>query len=282
MTCNEIREWLGPYLDDEAPTDVRSAVEAHLSACEDCAREVDSLRDMTDALAQPDAVRVPPELWGTIQARLSKTATRRRRVVFTFRRVAAAAAVLIIAVGLGVFALPWGWDGAGSAQAATIDFGTLLDALKFDANAAFEKFLQQYDAREIPASEAKRYAPKLSFGLPETLAGGFRLERTYALRFGKNPGIAARYLRDGELLGVVFHPPILKEQFGTHEDRECIIGQHRGHAVEVGEWTLAHVTDPTTCHCVLSRLDHERELAGILHVLAPATGESHANDHTKP
>jgi hypothetical protein len=83
-------------------------------------------------------------------------------------------------------------------------------------------------------------------------------------------------LRDGELVGVIFHPPVLKEQFGTHDDRDCVIGKHRGHAVEVGEWSLVHVTDPTTCHCVLSRLDHERELADVLPLVAPPTaGQPH-------
>jgi hypothetical protein len=243
---------------------------------------LETLRSVADALAQPEVVRVPRELWGAIEGRLAHTATRRHLMIFTFRRVAAAAAVLLIAVGVGFFALPWGWDGARSAQAATIDFGTLLDGVKVDVAAAFEKFLQQYGAKEIPVSEAKKYAPKLNFGLPQVLPGGFRLEKTYTLRFGDSPGIAARYLRDGELLGVIFHPPVLKEQFGTHEDRDCVVGKHRGHAIEVGDWTLVHVTDPTTCHCVLSRLDQERELPSVLPLLAPGAGERSGHDHPTP
>jgi hypothetical protein len=282
MTCEQIRDWLGPYLDDEVSADIRGAVEAHASACRHCARELESLRSVADVLAQPDSVPVPTELWGAIEGHLPKIASRRHPVIFTFRRVAAVAAVLLIAVGVGLFTLPWGWDEARNAQAATIDFGVLLDAAKVDVNAAFEKFLQQYGAKEIPVAEAKKYAPRLSFDLPEVLPGGFRLEKTYALRFGDNPAIASRYLRDGELLGVIFHPPVLKEQFGTHQDQDCVVGKHRGHAVAIGDWTLVHVTDPTTCHCVLSRLDHERELSAILPLIAPGSGTGESHGHTAP
>ncbi len=75
---------------------------------------------------------------------------------------------------------------------------------------------------------------------------------------------ADHYERNGELLAMIFHPPILEEEYGTHEDRECVVGRHRGHAVAVGEWSLVHVTDPTTCHCILSRLDPSSELPTII------------------
>ena len=35
--CETIRELLGPYTDDDLPTEARRRVEAHLMRCRDCA-----------------------------------------------------------------------------------------------------------------------------------------------------------------------------------------------------------------------------------------------------
>jgi hypothetical protein len=82
--------------------------------------------------------------------------------------------------------------------------------------------------------------------------------------------VAAEYLRDdGEFLGAVFHPPVQEEDHGSHKDHPAVIGKHRGRKVEVGEWSLVHLTDPTTCHCVLSRLDEVTELPSVMAAMAP-------------
>jgi hypothetical protein len=46
-------------------------------------------------------------------------------------------------------------------------------------------------------------------------------------------------------------------------------------SVEVKPWRLVHFTDPTTCHCVLSTLDVEKELPAVFAAIAPGfkTGE---------
>jgi hypothetical protein len=176
------------------------------------------------------------------------------------------AAAVVLAIGLGMFGLIWMQP---RAAAATVDFSVLLDALPLDAQKAFRKFLLLYDAREGSSLEAKRYAPDLNFDVPETLPGGFRLETVYLLRFGDLPGVAAGYERDGEFLGAVFHRPVHKENFGPHKDYPCMVGQHAGHKVSVGEWKLVHLMDPTTCHCVLSRLDERTELPAVMAAVAP-------------
>ena len=98
---------------------------------------------------------------------------------------------------------------------------------------------------------------------------GFRLQQVYVLQFGEHPGLAASYDRDGEFLGVIFHRPVRDEQFGTHKDYDCVVGKHRGHEVKVGPWRLVHLTDPTTCHCVLSKLDESTGLSEVLAAVAP-------------
>jgi hypothetical protein len=156
-----------------------------------------------------------------------------------------------------------------SAAAATVDYSVLLDALPLNAQKAFRKFLLHYDAREGSTVEARRYAPDLNFEVPDTLPGGFRLETVYLLRFGDLPGVAAGYKRNGEFLGAVFHRPVHKENFGPHKDYPCMVGKHKGHKVSVGEWKLVHLMDPTTCHCVLSRLDERTELPAVMAAVAP-------------
>jgi hypothetical protein len=272
MTCGQIKDRLGPYLDDEVPPEMRSAVEAHLCGCQECSRELESLRDLVSAVAATDAAPVPTELWNAIEGRLVKAARRRHAVVLTFRRAVAVAAVLAVAVGLGLLALPGGLDGARNARAAVVDFGVLLDGLKMDPDSAFDAFLAQYHPKEVSAAEAKAYAPGLTFELPDTLPGGFQRCAVYELCFGDKHGVAARYMRNGELLGLVFHPPILQMRFGGRENRSCEVGKIHGQTVDVGPWTLSHLTDPTTCHCVLTKLNKANELQAVMAAIAPNSG----------
>ena len=136
-----------------------------------------------------------------------------------------------------------------------------------------------YDAEKCSPHQAKRYAPELNFDLPVGLPGGFRLETVYLLRFGDQPGVAATYGRSDEFLGVVFHAPVRQENFGMHKDYPCVIGKHRGHKVSVGEWRLVHLTDPTTCHCVLSRLNEYDELPPVMAAVAPRLPGSSTHRH---
>jgi len=278
MNCELIAEWIGPYLDDEATAEVRHAVEEHVRTCTGCAAELCSFRQLAALFPIPGTVAVPPILWDSIEHELNKKSAGSRIRFMPRRRAIGVAATVLFAIGLGLYSLPW----EQGVEAATVDFGVLLDELKFDPGTAFSRFLGQYQAREIPAAEAERYGRGLSFDLPEMLPGGFGIDVVYALQFNDQPGVAARYSRGGEFLGVIFHPPVLREDFGTHSDRECVVGKHHGHAVEIGEWSLVHVTDATTCHCVLSRLDQDRELPAVLAAVAPGAGGEAMHSHEVP
>lgn len=271
MNCQLSRDQIGPYVDGELPPDALPAMEAHLAVCVSCRAKLKSQRMLASELAAPSPAPVPDTLWPTIERKLDaepSSGTQAARVwnVRIRRAPLALAAAVTLAAGLGILGLIW----TGSeAQASIVNYGILLDALPIDAQKAFRKFLALYDAREGSPSEAKQYAPELNFDVPEVLPGGFRLEAVYLLRFGAHPGVAAAYGRDGELLGTVFHRPIQREDFGTHRDYPCVIGKHRGRKVEVGEWKLVHLTDPTTCHCVLSRLNEATELPAVMAAITP-------------
>lgn len=109
---------LGPYLVDAVNPDERTAFEAHLAQCDDCQREIESLRDviatMADAEATPPPARMRtrvlgeaehtqqlPPLDAPVSRAPSAEPSRRRR---TWPRVmgAAASIVAVAAVGVGV------------------------------------------------------------------------------------------------------------------------------------------------------------------------------------
>jgi len=286
MCCEQIERQLGLFVDNELSATHRREVEAHLEFCTSCRAELEELRELVDGIAQPDPVAVPLTLWTNIEQRLDqaeltaspRSAMRPRPRLRLRRGPWAIAAGVVLAVGLGMFGLS---SLETTAQASTVDFGMLLDALPLDAQKAFRKFLVRYDAKPSTPAAAKRIASDLNFETPAVLPGGFRLQSVYELRIGGAKGIAAAYDRDGEFLAVVFHPPMKHEKFGSHENYPCVIGKHCGHKVQVGEWKLVHLTDPTTCHCLLSKLDETTEMPKVMAANAPAMPESAGgHDHS--
>ncbi|MEE9296457.1 MAG: zf-HC2 domain-containing protein [Phycisphaerae bacterium] len=281
MDCERIQAQLGLYLDEEMASDQRREVEEHLAGCPACSAELGELRALVSELAGHADVPVPDAVWSAIERRLDVEPARSPRTadVPFFRMPIAKVAAVILAVGLGLLALAWPEGGVSKALASEVNFSVLLDALPVDARKAFTKFLVLYDAQKSSPFRARQYAPGLNFDLPNDLPGGFRLETVYLLRFGDRPGIAATYGRDDDFLGVVFHRPVQRENFGRHKDYPCVIGKHRGHKVSIGEWRLVHLTGPTTCHCVLSRLNEHTELPAIMAAVAPMLSASSPHGH---
>lgn len=270
--CDEMREWLGPYVDGEGSPETRAAIEAHVCTCAECRCEVEGLRELGNHIAVGSPTCVPPALWSRIESQLGAAPPRRRLVRFLrLRSILAAAACLVLAVG-GHFAILQGLS--TRAEAAPVNFSMLLDGLSVDAEKAFRQFVELYRGRRVSAVDARQHAPQLNFAVPQKLPGGFELEEAFALQIGDAPAAAAIYRRNGEFVGTIFHRAIHPEDYGTYRDHPCVVGEHRGHRVEVGEWRLIHVTDATTCHCVLSRLDEKTELPPILDAVAPHSGSA--------
>jgi hypothetical protein len=287
MDCRTARSKLGAFHDGELPLKEAQQLQAHLDDCPRCSAELASLRAIVAELADPGHPRVPDRLWLSIKRNLEPEHSFRPaaqpgsrvaadRPTRLRRLPAALAATVVLIIGLGLIATVLTGP---RAEAATVDFSVLLDSLPLDPEKAFRKFLVRYDGCEASPIEARRHAPDLNFDVPEVLPGGFKLEKVYTLQFGESPGVAARYRRGEEFLGAIFHAPVREESYGTHRDYECIVGKHRGHKVEVGPWKLVHLTDPTTCHCVLSRLDEQEELPAIMNAVAPTlpAGDSHSH-----
>ncbi len=276
--CDEMREMLGPHVDGEGSPETRAAIEAHVCTCEKCRCEVEGLRELGSRIAASSPTCVPPALWSRIETQLATEAPRHRFVRFLrVRSILAAAACLVLAVG-GYFAVLQGLS--TRAEAAPVNFSALLDGLSGDAEKAFRGFVELYRGRRVSSAAARQHASQLNFAVPEQLPGGFALNEAFALQIGDTPAAAAIYRRSGEFVGTIFHRAIHPEDYGTYRDHPCVVGEHRGHRVQVGEWRLVHVTDATTCHCVLSRLDETRELPAILQAVAPDFKP--ATDHSHP
>ena len=278
MCCDEMREMLGPYVDGEVTPETRAAIEAHVCTCQNCRCEVGRLRELGDGIKAGGSVCVPIALWERIEGQLGAAAKSHRLYrLLRPRSIIAAAACLVLAIGGGYLLLTLGLG--TRVEAATVNFSVLLDGLSVDAEAAFRKFVSQYRGRLVSAADARQHARQLNFAIPAKLPGGFDLEEAFALQIGDDSAAAAIYRRDGEFVGTIFHRAIHPEDYGTYRDHPCVVGEHRGHRVDVGEWRLVHVTDATTCHCVLSRLDESKELPAILHAVAPdfqaGAGHSH-------
>jgi hypothetical protein len=275
MTCDTVKNKLGLFVDAELNPDECAKVREHLASCTACCFEVENLRAIAEALQPTEATVVPESLWPSIEAGLGAassgnarvpTVAPRPRVFRLLTPTWIAAAAFVLAIGLGI----WGISPSGpKARAAPIDFSVLLEELDLDPRQAFRNFLETYNAKPGSRTQAKRYARRLNFALPESLPGGFRLDEVYLVNFGGAPGVAASYFRGEEFLAAIFHPPVHESSYGTHEDYDCVVGKHRGHKVQAGEWKLVHVTDATTCRCVLSRLDETTELPPVLAAVLP-------------
>jgi anti-sigma factor RsiW len=79
LTCRDVAEFLADYVSDELRAEVRSAFDAHLAECPECAAYVESyattIRLAHDALCADDAV--PTEVPASL-VRAIVLATRRR------------------------------------------------------------------------------------------------------------------------------------------------------------------------------------------------------------
>ena len=79
MTCRELVDFLGAYLDRELSDDVRRRFEEHLAACPECAAYLETYRDTVrlakDAFPDPDdtvSMSVPEDLVKAILAACRK------------------------------------------------------------------------------------------------------------------------------------------------------------------------------------------------------------------
>jgi len=78
MTCQDHKDLMMAYLDDELNDEQKRAFEAHLASCDDCAKDMEEfkkLKRMTDcvAFAEPED-RIWDEYWNSLYNRIERGA----------------------------------------------------------------------------------------------------------------------------------------------------------------------------------------------------------------
>jgi len=71
LDCSEVLEQLSEFLDEEAREELCRAIEAHLSRCQDCRLEVDTLKRTIVLYQNDEPVEMPFTVRSTLQAALS-------------------------------------------------------------------------------------------------------------------------------------------------------------------------------------------------------------------
>ena len=141
--CEHLRPDLGAYALGALEPAEAAAVEAHISACPDCAAELEALRPLPMLVARADGLEIPAPpaaLEERILDRVAASRTRRRRLRPP-RRIGALAATAVagIAIGAGAAALAISVIGDGEEGGAAPGYDLVVDASNgVSARAAFE------------------------------------------------------------------------------------------------------------------------------------------------
>lgn len=101
MTCDEMRDLLPLYAGGETEDNERIAVEAHLSLCSDCARELEEFRQARGLLEALREEETPPGTSSKIWKRVRDEMFPAKRTVAIGDGFLKCAAVLVIGVAIG-------------------------------------------------------------------------------------------------------------------------------------------------------------------------------------
>lgn len=144
MNCSRVRGLLADYTAEIPDVRTRLALEAHLSGCESCRRELDALRAAMALVERYGLRQPPPGLFEGVRFRIEADSARQRPAWWAFLTTrparAAAMALAMAAVVLGLFYPvrvplpdnPIHPTGVGSAVAA----GDLADSIRHHAMSA--------------------------------------------------------------------------------------------------------------------------------------------------
>ena len=70
MECNNVREELVAYIDNELPSVDKRAIEAHLANCKECAAEYDKLTETIESTHEVGDIQPAQNWWERLQKRL--------------------------------------------------------------------------------------------------------------------------------------------------------------------------------------------------------------------
>lgn len=171
MQCQQVRELLSAFYDDELPHDQAEEVSAHIAGCAECAAELETFHKLSDLTERLDDPRPPRHVWPRIAAQLStnqaagESSTARPR---RSRRAMLLSVCVLLLIGLA-WAVNSRWHEHQHHEMAE-NFSRFLDTFGQAPDAAVEDLVHIYSGRPIAIADAARelkYQPAVMNGLPD-------------------------------------------------------------------------------------------------------------------
>ena len=205
MQCQQVRELLSAFYDEELPPDQASAVAAHIAGCAACAAELATFHKLSDLTGRLDDPQPPRHAWPRIAAQLPATSVADEPPVLRPRR--SSRALLAMIAALLLVGLAWvntHWHDHRDHELVE-NFSRFLDTFEESPDAAVEDLIHHYSGRPIEIADAARelkYRPVVANGLP----ADYELAQACLLKMPCCPCLEACYHRKtGGMLCVFEH-----------------------------------------------------------------------------
>lgn len=240
MDCQQVKDLLSAYYDQELSPEVKAEVAQHLAGCDECAAELADFGELS-AMAQNLSHPVPPEhIWDGLQSLLhtrpngEATIQQPRGWLIWMRRPAArfafaAAALVLIAIGWFGYTMSNHHD---EHQMAAV-FGQYLDQFQTDPHAAQEILLTNYPSRAVTAEQAIHtvgYRPVVAEGLPP----GYSLVSTQVMKMPCCTCVQCLCQRDdGTVIAIFEHDDEEPNWYGDRPSRNEVCSGTRCSLVQL-------------------------------------------------
>lgn len=105
MNCRSYRDALTAFLDNELDRDEQGAVQLHLSGCEECQQEYDSLLLAFDLTEQVDSIPLNPAIWNRVKHEITPAAAAGQKGLEEYLRMLLVPIWRPVAAGFGAVAI---------------------------------------------------------------------------------------------------------------------------------------------------------------------------------
>ena len=256
MDCQQAKELLSAYYDQELSSEVKAEIAQHLADCVECAAELAGFGELS-AMAQSLSHPVPPvHIWDDLEAKLhtkpndDATTWQSRGWPVWMRQPAArfafaAAALVLIAIGWFGYTLSSHHD---EHQMAAV-FGQYLDQFQTDPHAAQDILFTNYQSRAVTADQAMQtvgYRPVVAEGLPP----GYSVVSTHVMKMPCCTCVQCLCQRDdGTVIAIFEHDDDEPNWYGDRTSRNevcagtrCSLVQLDGRVAATWQRGIRHIS----------------------------------------
>lgn len=243
MNCSEVKERISAYYDGELPADSRTAVEAHLATCEDCARELEKFRQLSDLSKELTHPEAPAHIWRQLEeqlglddrarskrpARLDGLGLNRKRLLQVGVAIAVVTLIVVVHLTYKTF------SHVSRDEQFALVFRQYLKEFRDNPQAAQQILLGKYDGQAVRAERAARfvgYRPAVAGGMPE----GYSVVSTYVMKMPCCTCVQCLcQRRDGTAVVIFEHDDEEPNWFGNRPERKAVVSDHQCSIVELDD-----------------------------------------------